>query len=289
MLKGWIVYSKKDFRGNQSYINWFIKEAARQSLQLQLVIRENITIGIENNQRRVYFNGEMITDLDFAIVRTIDPMLSTHLEACNIIVFNSAYVSRVCNDKALTHHIVQQLNIPMVDTIYSKKEQLSSHPPLPYPFIIKETSGRSGKQVYYIADKQSYLRCQQLLRTTNLVIQSCHVQMGKDLRVFVVGKKIVAAVLRQNDTDFRANFKLGGSATLYKLNNEERCLIKKIVEYFDFGMVGIDFLIDYDGNLLFNEIEDIVGSRTLSNSSDINILRIYVDHISEKLKRRKLL
>lgn len=52
-------------------------------------------------------------------------------------------------------------------------------------------------------------------------MQPTAVQMGKDLRVFVVGKEIIGAVLRESTTDFRANFTLGGDARLYSLNDSE--------------------------------------------------------------------
>nr|WP_026681294.1 ATP-grasp domain-containing protein [Priestia megaterium] len=283
MSKGWLIYSKKDIDVNQSYINWFIKEASYQSIQLELIIREDITAGIINNARTVRVNGFPITKPEFAIVRTIDPLLSLHLEACDITVFNSSSISRICNDKALTHHRMHNLRIPMVDTLYSKKQYLTDTPPLAYPFIIKETAGRGGKQVFLIENDQQYTSISQVLANTELIVQPSTVEHGKDIRVFIVGKEIIAAVKRENDKDFRANFKLGGSASLYDLSDKERSMIQSIVNHFDFGMVGIDFLISYNGELLFNEIEDIVGSRTLSKVSDINILRTYMTYIRRKI------
>ncbi|HLR69910.1 MAG TPA: hypothetical protein VK085_00585, partial [Pseudogracilibacillus sp.] len=125
--------------------------------------------------------------------------------------------------------------------------------------------------------------CYPTLNTTDLVIQSTQVQPGKDVRVFIVGKEIVGAVLRENKDDFRANFKLGGTATWYPLHSEQIKMINKIIHHFDFAMVGIDFLIGPDDEFLFNEIEDVVGSRILSAVSDINILEKYVAHIKSKL------
>src|SRR5690625_6839454 len=105
--------------------------------------------------------------------------------------------------------------------------------------------------------------------------------MGKDLRVFVIGKQIIAAVLRVNNNDFRANFKLGGSAFLYHLTIDEVEMINKIINHFDFGLVGIDFLIDKEGNLLFNEIEDVVGSRILSETTkDRKSTRLNSSHVA---------
>src|SRR5690625_54250 len=206
-----------------------------------------------------------------------------HLESSGVAVFNSSTIAHICNNKALTHHHMTDLSIPMVDTVFTKKEDTSDQPPLSYPFVLKESAGRSGKQVYLIESQQDWLYYKSNLSTEDIVIQNCAVQLGKDVRVFIVGQEIIGAVLRESKEDFRANFTLGGSARWYELNNVERAMIQKITTHFGFGMVGIDFLIGTDGRLLFNEIEDIVGSRTLSAVSDINIVKKYINHIKQNL------
>ncbi|WP_077299279.1 ATP-grasp domain-containing protein [Virgibacillus pantothenticus] len=284
MYNGWLIYSNEDIQANKAYIDWFIEEAALQSIQLELVRREDLMIGIHDKQQAVFRNGKVQAMPDFAVVRTIDPMLSLHLESCEILVFNNSRIATICNNKALTHHAVHQLHIPMVDTYYSKASILGTTPPLPFPFVIKDVAGRGGKQVYLITSEKEYKTCIQRLQRQEVIIQTCPVKPGKDLRVFVVGKKIVASVLRESDTDFRANYKLGGNARLYRLNEQEKNSIQTIVNAFDFGMVGIDFLISEQGELLFNEIEDVVGSRTLSAVSNENILRLYVEHINKQIE-----
>jgi glutathione synthase/RimK-type ligase-like ATP-grasp enzyme len=95
-----------------------------------------------------------------------------------------------------------------------------------------------------------------------------------------VGKEIVGAVLRlSKDGKFKANFSLGGTAEPYTLNAEEREMVMRIADHFDFGMAGIDFIFDEKGGFLFNEIEDVAGSRTLSMTSGTDIVRLYLDHI----------
>lgn len=175
------------------------------------------------------------------------------------------------------------LSIPMVDTIFMKRENISDQPPMSYPFVLKESAGRSGKQVYLIESQHDWFYYKSHLSMEDIIIQNCAVQLGKDVRVFIVGQEIIGAVLRERKEDFRANFTLGGSAQWYELNDAERRMIQKITTQFDFGMVGIDFLIGTDGSLLFNEIEDIVGSRTLSAVSDINIVQKYITHIKRNL------
>ncbi|WP_249870965.1 ATP-grasp domain-containing protein [Oceanobacillus saliphilus] len=282
MISGWLIYSKEDTKQNASYIEWFLEEATKQSLALKLILREEMTIGIVDNSQCIKINNETVKLPDFAIVRTIEPLLNLHLETMGMRVFNSSLVSSIANNKALTHHHMNQIGLPMVDTFYSKRENIPDTPPLAYPFIVKEVSGRGGRQVYYIETPMDWMNCKMRIQT-EVVIQSADVQLGKDLRVFIVGKEIVAAILRQSSTDFRANYKLGGTAGLYQLNDREKEQINKIIDYFEFGMVGIDFLIGQSGELLFNEIEDVVGSRTLSAASDINILEMYISFIKNNI------
>lgn len=280
---GWLIYSKSDATENKLYIEWFIDEAERQNISLKLVLREDISIGIINNQRTVLLHNQLTELPHFVVIRTIEPILNLQFEALGIKTFNSAAISHMCNHKSLTHHEIHKLNIPMVDTLFFKKEHVSDVPPMSYPFVLKEATGRSGKQVYFITSNKEWKQAISLLGTSDIVIQSCNVQLGNDVRVFIVGKEIVGAVLRKSASDFRANFKLGGSAEWYPLDDTKKELINKIVHHFDFDMVGIDFLIDLNGDFLFNEIEDVVGSRILSATSDINLLEKYISHIKQNI------
>ncbi len=266
-----------------SFIDWFIDECKQQELKLVLVYREHLDIGVYNGKLALHQNNLECKPPDFAVIRTIDPLLSQHLELMNVPVFNSSAVSMMCNHKANTHQALAQLQIPMVDTVFLKKDLLPSKPPLSLPVVMKAATGRGGNQVTMIHTQTAWEQFSKHTYADDVVVQACNVQLGKDVRVFVVGKTIVGAVLRESTTDFRANFTLGGTAKWYELNQVELTLVQSVVDYFDFGMVGIDFLFDYDGNLLFNEIEDVVGSRTLSEVSNVNIIKLYVAWIKERI------
>lgn len=286
LTSGWIIYDKVESERNKAYIEWFISEAQKQNMNLQLMIRERIQIGVQSQQISILYDHQPIELPQFAIVRTVEPLLNKHLELLGLKVFNSSKVSMICNHKARTYTEMNLLNIPFVDTLFTKKSHLNTEPPMVYPFVIKESTGRSGKQVFYIENQQDWKTTLANLTSEELIIQTADVQLGKDLRVFVLGKRIIGAVLRQSEDDFRANYNLGGTATWYPLNDEEKKLVKKIIHSFEFDLVGIDFLMGTDGKLLLNEIEDVVGSRILSAVSDINLLQKYVSHIKTKLNNR---
>ena len=279
---GWLIYNKQDAEMNESYIEWFISEAKKQDVILKLILRENLLIGIDGTNFITYYNNQPKTLPHFCIIRVIDSTIQSHFMAQNVLCFNNYETSIICNDKSATHIEIAKLGVPAVQTFHYGTSDLVS-PPIPYPFILKSVNGRGGNQVYLVDNDKKFLNVQNNKMKGNFIIQSTHVEMGKDLRVFIIGKKIIAAVLRESKNDFRANFKLGGSATLYTLNKNEINLVKKIVNHFDFGLVGIDFLLSKDGQLLFNEIEDVVGSRILSKTTDINLLKEYILYIKSFL------
>lgn len=285
-LTGWLIYRRNDAKRNASYINWFIHEAKKRDITLDLIYRDELIIGIKNQRKVVLYKNRNIPFPDFAVIRTIEPMLQLHFEACNVRVFNSYEVSLICNDKAYTYHEINKLNIPMVDTFYYTADKHFKNLPLDFPFVAKLAKGRSGEEVFFIQNEAEWERCIQDYPKNNWVIQDSSVQMGEDIRVFVLGKNIIGAVKRKNKHDFRSNYTLGGSASWYTLQENDKKIVQKIVDYFHFDFVGIDFLVGLNGQLLFNEIEDVVGSRTLSLVSDINVLEKYVTHIINEMTKR---
>lgn len=289
-MHGWLIYNEQDLIDNRDFADWFVNEAEMIGLQLTIVYREHLLIGLKNGERFITYYGADILLPEYAIVRAIDPLLSAHLEALNVDVFNSSEVARIANDKRWTHHIVQDLGLSVVDTIYTKRDLLPTIPPIDFPLIVKSAGGRGGTEVFWISNLESWQSLLTQAIPEDLIIQATNVQIGKDLRVYIVGKKIITSVLRTSTTDHRANYKLGGHAELYLLNEVETSIVMKIVNHFDFGMVGIDFLIGYNNELIFNEVEDIVGSRTLSALSNVNISAQYIQFIKLQLslKREKL-
>ena len=273
---GWLIYNREDAKKNKAYIDWMLEEAKSLGMNVQFYYQEELQIGHRNHQLFIDVQQTPTEPPAYAIVRTIDPFLTKQLEMLGTVCYNSSFVAEIANNKAKTHQYISSLGIPMSDTIYCCGPVRAE---LPYPFIAKEVHGRGGKSVYLVENSEQLAS---LPTEGEWLIQKPAV-FGKDVRVFVVGKKIIAAVLRESATDFKANYTLGGSASLYQLSDEETALVHKIIDAFDFGMVGIDFIFDEEGQFLFNEIEDVVGSRTLSAVSEINIVREYLNFIKNSI------
>lgn len=282
MLQGWLVYNEADAQRNTAYIDWFLQEAAAMSIALQLVRREELVYGVERGKLFLRLKGEETALPDFCVMRNMDELLSAQLELLGVQVFNNAQVAAIANDKARAYQYLAAHSIAMPDTQFVRAGDFREEhmEQMPFPVVLKSVRGRGGSEVYRLESPQELAG---MLRRADpnayFVVQEL-VQPGRDVRVFVVGGKIVGAILRESDSDFRANHSLGGRSSLYTLTPEELALTKQVMVLFEIGMAGIDLIYRVDGTVLFNEMEDVVGSRTLSLNSDINIVRLYLEHIT---------
>lgn len=285
---GWLIYSKLDIEKNKRYIEFYLEEGKKLNIKILLILIENLEFGIRNNTWFLKYDKESIPKPDFAINRTIYPLLSKHLEYIDIRVFNNSQISEICNDKAKTYQAVAQLGIHMVDTAFYSFARLGeAFNTVKSPSVLKAVAGHGGNQVFLLEPNESTdverNKIRTMLDRSDVVLQPLTGTRHQDLRVYVIGHKIIAAVLRTAKEGFKSNYSLGGKVEKYELSDEEILIVEKIISMFDFGLVGIDFIIGDDGELIFNEIEDVVGARMLYECTDINLVKLYLEYIISRL------
>lgn len=287
-MVAWIIYFREAAEYNREYIKLYMEAGARLGVDVRLIIAEDLKFGVRSNSYFIRYRNEEIAYPDFAICRAIYPLLTRQLELMGIKVYNNSFVAEVCNDKAKTYQYLARTKIAMPDTEFYKNFQLDDlMSTLNEARVIKAVGGHGGSQVFLVdpaatSDKE-ISEAKKALSGSDLVVQPKIGNRNQDLRVYVIGKEIIAAVLRTSKQGFRANYSLGGEVRLYELNKEEKALVKLIIDQFDFGLVGIDFIVADDGKLIFNEIEDVVGARMLYKCSDINIAEMYLQYIINDL------
>ncbi len=200
---------------------------------------------------------------DFIINRTNNYKIAEKFEKKGIRVFNPSALSKLANNKQLCYEFMEKKGIEILPINYKE-----------VPAVKKPVDGHGGQGVIMINKKEKF--------ENGFVYQKPCNTLGKDLRVWAIGNEIITSILRQSDTDFRSNFCLGGSATPYKMNEDEIKLVKKILNLVESDYIGIDFLFD-DGHLIFNEIEDTVGARMVYDKTDIDIIKLYCDYIIKNI------
>lgn len=288
---GWLIYSQADIEKNKRYIQFYMDEGLKRNMDIRLVVLEEMNFGVKAGKWFISGSYDEITYPDFAVCRTIYPLLSKQLEVMGIPVFNNSMVAEICNDKARTYQYIARLGISIPDTEFCRYSCLEDRlSVISEPTVVKAVAGHGGNQVYLLEPANSTeveLVKKSILRGLNgadAVIQPLTGSKHQDLRVYVIGKEIIGCVLRTAREGFKSNFSLGGEVISYTLSQEETRLVDQIINLFDFGLVGIDFIIGDQGELIFNEIEDVVGARMLYQCTDINLVGLYLDYIRSRIK-----
>lgn len=285
MYNGWLIYNEVDYVKNTFFVQKIIEYGKAHDMNIKLVLTNNIAFGFSDGRLFADEIGVQSPAPHFVINRSRDSLLAEQFELLGCSVFNSSFITRICNDKAKTHQLVNTLSINSVKTLFCRKEWFNKNSVFfDYPVVIKSVSGHGGSEVFKAENEKELDKIISDLRSDEFVIQEMCSNPGTDIRVFVIGKKIIGSVKRVSGSDFRSNFSLGGSAVLYELKNTETELVSKIINNFDFGFVGIDFILDKDNKFIFNEMEDVVGSRTLYKNSDIDAAKLYIDYIYNKIR-----
>ncbi len=304
-MVAWLIYHRENANYNKRYIEFYKEEGAKLGIDVKLLLVEELKFGVHKNKWFLAYQKEELSKPDFVICRAIYPLLSRQLEMMGIPVFNNSMVSEVCNDKARTYQYLAKTGITMVDTCFYKNEQVKDVlSQMHKPAVIKAVDGHGGNQVFLTSGEDAARAEDQNARTDRLeqgamsqeqqniiagikssdvVIQPLTGSRNQDLRVYVIGREIIAAVLRTAREGFKSNFSLGGEVSLYQLSPQEITIVNRIINEFEFGLVGIDFIIGDEDELIFNEIEDVAGSRMLYQCADINIVERYLKYILRQI------
>ncbi len=265
-MKSILLYNKEQASKNKAFIDIMLEEANKHSLEMSFHLAEELNLDSLIEEK-----------IDFIINRQPDYKILQKIENLGIKVYNNSEVCRIANDKALSYQKISNLGVDILET----KVENIKHDSMKFPYILKPRNLRGGEGVTLIKNIDDYKTYTNKYDINNSVQQELASDIGKDLRVYIIGNKIVAAMLRESKDNFKSNYSLGSKAIEYKLSNEEKKIIEKIISSFDFDYVGIDFLF-HNGKLYFNELEDPVGARMLYSETNINPASLLVKNCVEK-------
>lgn len=265
-----IVYTYDRYINNIFFVEKLKKELEQYNIIAELEI-------IDND-----FFYDTLKKYDLIIIRSVIPELIRFCRQNNISTVNSLKVHNIGNDKWETYKFAQKNNIETADTILiNQKDYDEIDVYVGKGFIIaKSLDGHGGSEVFNIAKNNT--KTFKALGKENIILQEM-CDPGKDLRVYIVSNQVIVGMLRESKSDFRSNYKLGGSARKHILTAEENKIINKVLESSFFDFASID-LIYKKGKPILNEIEDIVGSRMVYENTNIDIIKIFAKWINKKLR-----
>lgn len=110
---------------------------------------------------------------------------------------------------------------------------------------------------------------------------------GADIRCFVIGDKVVAAMKRQGkEGEFRSNLHRGGSATIIRITPEERSTAVRAAKTMGLNVAGVDLLRANHGPVVM-EVNSSPGLEGIENATDKDIAGTIVQFIEKNAVKGK--
>jgi RimK family alpha-L-glutamate ligase len=237
------------------------EEAKKNGISLRFVKPEDFEIFVDiNNAEKIFLKGKPVKTPDVLIPRLgastsyFALALIRQFEQNNVFVLNSSVAIESAKDKLHTFQILGQKNLPIPKTLLAKfpfstdiVEQNFS-----YPFILKKISGLGGKGVFLVKDRDHLEEIQELLsdsdRKQNFIFQEfISTSSGTDIRVFVLGGRVIGAMQRIAQKGFRANVTIGATAKNFPLTPELEWIALEAANALGLNIAGVDILFDTQG------------------------------------------
>lgn len=209
-------------------------------------------------------------------------------------MFSTARSSGIlqARNKVTTLQIMAKKGIPVPETVFSinpdnVEEQIEflGGPPV----IIKLQEGTQGKGVMLAESKKSAKSIIDTLynMNTSILLQQYIAEAnGEDLRVIVVGNKIVASMKRTSGLDdFRSNVHRGGNIEPVQLTPKEKFIALNATKHLGLGIAGVDMIRSNNGPLLI-EVNASPGLKGIETATGINVAKHMVQYVERNTFRK---
>ena len=233
---------------------------------------------------------------DFVLFWDKDTALAKRLEREGLPVFNSASAIEACDSKVLTA-LALAGKVPTPKTVlapktfegvgYCRFEFLEKAADLlGFPMIIKEACGSFGQQVYLANDLTEAKKTVERIGYKDCLMQEFVASSrGRDVRINVVGGRVVASMLRYNDHDFRSNISNGGSMKPYTPAAEQIRAAEDACAALGLDFAGVDVLFGPDGAPLVCEVNSNPHFKTTYQCTGVDLSEQILRHIRRKCEK----
>lgn len=154
------------------------------------------------------------------------------------------------------------------------------------PLIIKHLESTQGLGVFLAEtekDARQYLDTFNKQNIKYLIQEYISESKGKDVRAFVVGGKVVAAMKRTApEGEFRSNIHRGGVGMNIVLTKEEEELVVKTAKVMNLTVCGVDLLQSDRGPLIL-EVNSSPGLEGIEKYTQVDVASSIIEHMENKL------
>lgn len=228
--------------------------------------------------------GASVTRYGSAVLRQFELM--------NSVTPNSSDAILRARDKLRCHQLLAAEHIGLPTTVFGDNPDdtgdLLSMLGAP-PHVIKLNEGTQGAGVMLtekLSASRGVIEALRGLYANFLVQEFIEEARGADVRCFVVGGRVVAAMKRQAPKgDFRSNLHRGGSAKGVRASAAEQDVAIRAARVLGLGVAGVDLIRSARGPLVL-EVNSSPGLEGIEDATGVDVAGEIIGYVADRLKRR---
>lgn len=282
------------------YSNKRIMEAGEmRGHQMHFLNIKECYMKLDADTPEIHYRGGKVLDNFDAVIPRIRPSitfygcaLTRQFEAMKVYCLNSAAAITQSRDKLFSLQLLLRNGVDIPTTGFANSP-LDTDDLIKMvggsPLIVKLLEGTQGKGVVLAETKkaaESVINAFKSLNANILVQEFIKEANGKDLRLFVVDGKVVAAIQREAAPgEFRANIHMGGTASVIKPTAEEKRIAIKAAKAMDLRVAGVDIIRSSKGPLLL-EVNSSPGLEGIEGATNKDIAGEMIKAIESNIKKK---
>lgn len=225
--------------------------------------------------------GERPVDVDVVLERSINHSRALHamrfFESVGIRTINTSDTATICGDKFLTSVRLAEEHVPQPDVriAFTEESALETIEDMGYPVVLKPAVGSWGRLISKVNDRdaaESLLEHKRILGSYHhsvYYIQDYVEKQGRDIRSFVIGDEVIAAIYRTSE-HWKTNTALGAVASNCPITPELRDISLAAARAVRGDIVAID-LFETPQGLVVNEVNYTMEFRNSIKTTGVDI------------------
>jgi len=284
-------------RSSTIYSTRRLKEAATErGHEVRIVDTLRCYMNIASHRPEIHYRGGKLEDFD-AVIPRIGASITFYgtavlrqFEMMGTFPLNESVAVTRSRDKLRSLQLLSRrgIGLPVTGFARATKDigdliQMVGGAPL----VVKLLEGTQGIGVVLCETKkaaESVLEAFMGLDVSIMVQEYIKEAGGADIRCFVVGGKVVAAIKRQAQPgEFRSNLHRGGSASLIKITPEERSTAVRAAKIMGLNVAGVDLLRSNHGPLVM-EVNSSPGLEGIEKATGKDVAGMIIGFLEKDAK-----
>jgi len=205
---------------------------------------------------------------------------------------NTVEVAEACGDKVATSTALTKANVAQPRSViaFTPDSALQAIEKMGYPIVMKPVVGSWGRLLAKINDRdaaEAILEHKDILGSYQhsiFYLQEFISKPGRDIRVFVIGDKVITAIYRISP-HWITNTARGGIGEVCEITPELEDICSRAARAVGGGLLAVDILEHPDRGYLVNEINHTLEFHTAQPTSGIDIAGMIVEDVLEVARK----